>query len=133
MLRAGGLRYQEKQVVVDARTNRIRLLDSGAVRRRGPKSLGACLAAEPCPCGQGAQTRFHAVFTCALPCLEKRREGLLEALRGVPQEEKGHLQLQATIAALRGRGAGLQSDGAQAKWCLQCALGIAEPGRPAYL
>ena len=66
MLRAGGLRYQEKQIVTDARTNRIKLLDSGAVRRKGPFGLGECLAAEPCPCGRGAQTRFHAVFACAL-------------------------------------------------------------------
>jgi hypothetical protein len=54
------------------------------------------------------------------------------ALRGVPQEEKGHVQLRATLAALRHRGAGLPDGGPQARWVLRCALGIAEGGAPGH-
>ena len=106
MGKAKGVSYTERRVLADARTNRVRLLDSGAVRRRGPLSLGAMLAAEPCPCGAGAQSRFHVLFACSLPCVVAKREALLTALEAVPEEEKGHSQLRATRAALRGGGAG---------------------------
>ena len=45
-----GVRQQDRRVLVDGRTNRAALLDSGAVRRGGPRSLGARLAAAQCPC-----------------------------------------------------------------------------------